>query len=92
VDVSVGAGGVDVRMQSLVTLLAGGLAFETPPFVAKAERAAADTVFTLYANQTTAMKQPASISAPYVLYFSESLRGLSVGAPVTCANRATSSA
>ena len=31
VDVSVGAGGVDVRTQSLVALLAGGLAFETPP-------------------------------------------------------------
>jgi paraquat-inducible protein B len=83
VDVSVGAGGVEVRMQSLVALLAGGLAFETPPFVAKAEPAAADTVFILYADQTTAMKQPESISARYVLYFSESLRGLSVGAPIT---------
>jgi paraquat-inducible protein B len=83
VDVSVGAGGVDVRMQSLVSVLAGGLAFETPPFVAKAEPAAADTVFTLYGDYATAMKQPESISARYVLYFSESLRGLSVGAPVT---------
>ncbi len=82
-DVSVGAGGVDVRMQSLVSVLAGGLAFETPPFVAKAEPAAADTVFTLYSDYATAMKQPESISARYVLYFSESLRGLSVGAPVT---------
>ena len=55
VDVSVGAGGVDVRMQSVVSLLAGGLAFETPPFVAKAEPAAPDTVFTLYSDQATAM-------------------------------------
>ena len=31
-DVSIGAGGVDVRTESLVTLLAGGLAFEAPPF------------------------------------------------------------
>ena len=83
IDVSVGAGGVDVRTQSLVALLAGGLAFDTPPFVAKAGPAAANTVFTLYSDQATAMKQPDSISARYVLYFSESLRGLSVGAPVT---------
>jgi paraquat-inducible protein B len=83
IDVSVGAGGVDVRTQSLVALLAGGLAFDTPPSAAKAEPAAANAVFTLYSDQSTAMKQPDSISARYVLYFNESLRGLSVGAPVT---------
>jgi paraquat-inducible protein B len=83
IEVSVGAGGVDVRTQSLVALLAGGLAFDTPPSAAKAEPAAANAVFTLYSDQPTAMKQPDSISARYVLYFNESLRGLSVGAPVT---------
>jgi len=83
VDVSVGAGGIEVRTQSLVALLAGGVAFDTPPFATVVEAAAADTVFTLYADKTTAMKQPESISARYVLHFTESLRGLSVGAPVT---------
>jgi paraquat-inducible protein B len=83
IDVSVGAGGVDVRTQSLVALLAGGLAFDTPPSAPKTEPAAANAVFTLYSDQSTAMKQPDSISARYVLYFNESLRGLSVGAPVT---------
>ena len=83
VDVSVGAGGVEVRTQSLVALIAGGLAFDTPPFVATAEPAAANTAFTLYRDQVTAMKQADAISAHYVLYFNESLRGLSVGAPVT---------
>jgi paraquat-inducible protein B len=83
VDVSVGAAGLDVRTQSLVSLLAGGLAFDTPPFAAKAEPVAADTVFTLYSDQATAMKQPDSIAAHYVLYFTDSLRGLSAGAPVT---------
>jgi paraquat-inducible protein B len=82
-DVSVGAGGVDVRTQSLVALLAGGVAFDTPPFAVKAEPAAVNAIFTLYSNQPTAMKQPESISARYVLHFNESLRGLSVGAPVT---------
>jgi paraquat-inducible protein B len=82
-DVSVGAGGVDVRTQSLVALIEGGLAFDTPPFAAKAQPAAADTVFTLYSDQDTAMKQPDLPGVNYVLYFTESLRGLSVGAPVT---------
>ena len=83
IDVSLGAGGVDVRTQSLVALLAGGVAFDTPPFAVKAEPAAVNTIFTLYSDQSTAMKQPESVSAHYVLHFNESLRGLSVGAPVT---------
>ncbi len=83
VDVSLGAAGIDVRTQSLVSVLAGGVAFDTPSFTTIAEAAAADTVFTLYADKATAMKQPDSISTRYVLHFNESLRGLSVGAPVT---------
>jgi len=83
IDVSLGAGGLDVRTQSLVAVLAGGLAFDTPSIAAKAAPAAANTVFTLYNDQTAAMKQPDTIAAHYVLYFNESLRGLSVGAPVT---------
>ena len=82
-DVSIGAGGVEVRTESLIALLAGGLAFDTPPFAATASLAAADAAFTLYPDKATAMKQPDAVSQRYVLYFNESLRGLSVGAPVT---------
>jgi len=83
-DISLGAGGVNIRTESLVALLAGGVAFETPPFVpTNAEPAAVNTIFTLYSDQVTAMKQPESVSARWVLNFNESLRGLSVGAPVT---------
>lgn len=83
VDVSLGANGLDVRTESLVALLAGGLAFDTPALLPPAEPAAADTVYTLHADRATAMKQPDAIARHYVLYFREPLRGLSVGAPVT---------
>jgi paraquat-inducible protein B len=82
-DVSVGAGGVEVRTESLVAMIAGGIAFDTPPFAARPEPAAANVPFTLYGDRATAMKQPESIATRYVLFFNESLRGLSAGAPVT---------
>jgi paraquat-inducible protein B len=81
-DVSLGANGFDVRTQSLVAMIEGGLAFDTPPTAAPVTQAAADTAFTLYADRVTAMKQDESFSRRYVLFFNESVRGLSVGAPV----------
>ncbi len=83
VDVSIGADGVNVHTESLVSLLVGGLSFDTPPFEPHAQPAAANAVFTLYDDRTAAMKVPDAGAKRYVLYFNESLRGLAVGAPVT---------
>ena len=83
IDVSVGADGVNVRTESLVSLLIGGLAFDIPPFEPPSAPARANTVFTLYGDRAAAMKAPDAIAKRYVLHFNESLRGLAVGAPVT---------
>jgi paraquat-inducible protein B len=83
IDVSLGANGVEVRTESLVALIAGGLAFDTSPVATTIEPAPADATFTLHADRAAAMKEPDTIAARYVLYFNETLRGLSVGAPLT---------
>ncbi|MEO8509121.1 MAG: MlaD family protein [Betaproteobacteria bacterium] len=83
VDISLTANGLDVRTQSLVSLLEGGIAFESPPQATAEMPAAADAAFTLHGDRANAMKQDESIATHYVLYFAETVRGLSVGAPVT---------
>ena len=82
-NVSLGADGVQLHTESLVALIAGGLSFDTPAFAEGAKPPTSSTVFSLFDDQTSAMKKPEANAQHFVLYFNESLRGLSVGAPVT---------
>jgi len=82
-NVSIGADGVEIRTESLIAMLEGGIAFDTPAFEDMTEQAATDSKFTLNRTAIEALKQPDVIATQYVLYFNESLRGLSIGAPVT---------
>ena len=56
IDVSLGANGIDVRTESMVALLAGGVSFETPPFAKQQAAAAAGATFQLYDDRRTAMR------------------------------------
>ncbi|TAL96713.1 MAG: MCE family protein [Paraburkholderia sp.] len=82
VDVSLGTEGVKVNTQSLVSILIGGLAFQTPDETTSQPEAAVRTEFMLFHDRTEAMKRHDRIVDTYVFNFNGSVRGLTVGAPV----------
>jgi paraquat-inducible protein B len=83
IDASVGADGLNVRTESLVSLLLGGLAFDNAAASEGQPAAAEGAAFTLYGDEATAMRQPDPDERRYVLYFDEPLQGVAAGSPVT---------
>jgi len=83
IEVTADADGLNVRTESVVALLIGGISFDTPTFEPSTQPAEANTAFKLYNDRAVALKAPDPVARHFVLHFNESLRGLSVGAPVT---------
>jgi Paraquat-inducible protein B len=81
-DLRFDASGVRLETQSLATIMMGGISFETPPGNDSARAAAADALFTLAADHAEALKPPDGPPKTVLLRFQQSVRGLTVGAPV----------
>jgi paraquat-inducible protein B len=82
IDITADSTGIKVETESLLSILLGGIAFETPADSPSTPPAEENTVFPLFADRTSAMKRPDREVVAFYAIFSESLRGLSAGAPV----------
>ncbi|GAB7548989.1 PqiB family protein [Cupriavidus sp. 8B] len=83
VDVSIDAAGIKLETQSVVAILVGGLAFQSPPASAGLPPAPANAQFALFHTRLESMVRKERIVETYVFNFTKSsVRGLSVGAPV----------
>lgn len=80
-DFKMSAAGVELRMQSLASLLVGGVAFDTP-LTDKSGESPAEAAFVLYPDYASTKVRKYSERLYYTMYFTGSLRGLAADAPV----------
>lgn len=82
INVSIGATGVRVQTESLVSIVTGGVAFETPISALDNEPSPRGSEFPLYANETATKEAAITEQIPFIMHFEGSVRGLETGAPV----------
>jgi paraquat-inducible protein B len=81
VDLTLNASGVKINTESMVSILLGGISFQTPQGRSEAPPAPPNSAFTLFPTREEALKNTETVQT-YLLIFKESVRGLAVGAPV----------
>ena len=81
-DLKLDAGGLSLNTESLVSIMMGGVAFDTPASLEAGGPAGDDQVFRLYETRESIFERTYTEKNYYVLHFEGSIRGLSVGAPV----------
>ena len=83
IDLSIDANGFKLDTQSVVTLLAGGIAFQSLGTPDSSPAVAADNAsFPLYPNQAAALAPRDAVVMPIRMRFYESVRGLTVDSPI----------
>ncbi|MCX7141889.1 MAG: MlaD family protein [Proteobacteria bacterium] len=82
IDLSLSPDGLRVKTESLQALLFGGIAFDTPDPQDAGVENIDGLVFTLYDDLKSIKEQSYASKIRFVLFFEDSVRGLTVGAPV----------
>ncbi|MBV8055861.1 MAG: MCE family protein [Deltaproteobacteria bacterium] len=82
IDMQLSASGLSVETQSLLSILIGGVAFETPARGPVLPAAGENAVFTLFVSRAQAFEAPIRSPQTFKLIFNGSVRGLAPGAPV----------
>ena len=83
VDMQLDANGLRITTESLTSLIEGGLAFQDHDDALPGGKPAFEgSIFTLFEDREQAMRAPDTKVRNFLMYFPESLRGLSKGAPV----------
>jgi paraquat-inducible protein B len=81
-DIAVDASGIRVNTESVVTIMIGGIAFETPANLEPGDRAQPNEVFKLYETREKIFEKTYAEKSRWLLQFDGSVRGLAVGSPV----------
>lgn len=81
-DVTLDASGMQVETESVVSLVVGGVAFGLPEDAPQSPQAQSDAAFPLFEDRDSAYAQGYSPRVRWLVYFEDSVRGLSKGAPV----------
>jgi paraquat-inducible protein B len=81
-EVDVSADGVNISTESVMSLIFGGIAFETPASLEPVADDIQGLVYTLYDTYDEIEENAYSRKITYVAYFNSTVRGLNPGAPV----------
>ena len=82
IDISLNANGIKIDTESLVSIIIGGIAFDTPLNLEPGGPAGENEVFKLYENYETIFEKTYARKNYWILNFDGSVRGLKIGAPV----------
>lgn len=82
VQLEFGGQGLKIATESLLTMIAGGIVFDTPEPALNGSPSAPGSTFRLFADRQAAEEAAERVSVSYRLFFPDSLRGIGVGTPV----------